>query len=167
MTAPTEDNHLLKIGLAQIAPVWLDRERTILKVKTYVERASQGCHLVAFGEAFVPGYPFWLELTDGARFNSSLAEIHFCRVRGASRAAGGCARRWIVRSGGCASHCHLSGNGGARGRPRRAQPLLFLDLHRSAMANRLGAPKADADLRKAPGARDCERTGFALFMRAD
>jgi hypothetical protein len=40
MTPPTEDNHLLRIGLAQIAPVWLDRERTILKVKTYVERAS-------------------------------------------------------------------------------------------------------------------------------
>jgi len=37
MTPPTEDNHLLRIGLAQIAPVWLDRERTILKVKTYVE----------------------------------------------------------------------------------------------------------------------------------
>jgi predicted amidohydrolase len=73
MTPPAEDNHLLRIGLAQIAPVWLDRERTILKVKTYVERASQqGCHLVAFGEALVPGYPFWLELTDGARFNSSL-----------------------------------------------------------------------------------------------
>jgi len=32
-----------------------------------------------------------------------------------------------------------------------AQPLLFLDLHRSARANRLGAPKADADLRRAPG----------------
>lgn len=29
MTPPTEDNHLLRIGLAQIAPVWLDRERTI------------------------------------------------------------------------------------------------------------------------------------------
>jgi nitrilase len=71
-------NHLLRIGLAQIAPVWLDRERTILKVKTYVERASQqGCHLVAFGEAFVPGYPFWLELTDGARFNSSLQKSIF------------------------------------------------------------------------------------------
>ena len=25
---------------------------------------------MAFGEALVPGYPFWLELTDGARFNS-------------------------------------------------------------------------------------------------
>ena len=78
MTPSTEDNHLLRIGLAQIAPVWLDRERTILKVKTYVERASeQGCHMVAFGEALVPGYPFWLELTDGARFNSALQKSIF------------------------------------------------------------------------------------------
>ena len=78
MTPPTEGNHPLRIGLAQIAPVWLDRERTILKVETYVERAcEQGCHLVAFGEALVPGYPFWLELTDGARFNSSLQKSIF------------------------------------------------------------------------------------------
>jgi len=55
MTPPTEDNHLLRIGLAQIAPVWLDRERTILKVKTYVERASeQGCHMVALVRHWFP-----------------------------------------------------------------------------------------------------------------
>jgi nitrilase len=30
-----------------------------------------------FGEALVPGYPFWLELTGGATFNSSIQkEIH-------------------------------------------------------------------------------------------
>ena len=60
----------LTVALAQIAPVWLDRAATLAKVKSYVERAArQGCGLVAFGEALVPGYPFWLELTDGARFN--------------------------------------------------------------------------------------------------
>jgi nitrilase len=64
--------------MAQISPVWLDRERTLLKVKLYVEKAAaQGCHLVAFGEAMVPGYPFWVELTDGARFNSSLQKSIF------------------------------------------------------------------------------------------
>ena len=61
----------LKVGLAQIAPVWFDRKATLNKVIRYVEDAAeQGCSLVAFGEAFVPGYPFWLERTDGARFNS-------------------------------------------------------------------------------------------------
>ena len=63
----------LKIGLAQIAPVWMDRARTLQKVEAWVERAAaEGCGLVAFGEALVPGYPFWVELTEGARFESPL-----------------------------------------------------------------------------------------------
>jgi nitrilase len=68
----------LTVGLAQIAPVWLDRERTLAKVLHQIERAAeQGCQLVAFGEALLPGYPFWLERTDGARFNSPVQkELH-------------------------------------------------------------------------------------------
>ncbi len=34
--------------------------------------ASQGCELIIFGEALVPGYPFWVERTDGAKFDSQL-----------------------------------------------------------------------------------------------
>jgi nitrilase len=65
--------NLLNVGVAQIAPVWLDRAATLAKVNSYVEQAAaRGCHLVCFGEALVPGYPFWTELTDGARFNSPL-----------------------------------------------------------------------------------------------
>jgi len=68
----------LTVALAQIAPVWLDRTATLAKVNSYVEQAArQGCGLVAFGEALVPGYPFWLELTDGARFNSPLQKTIF------------------------------------------------------------------------------------------
>jgi nitrilase len=68
----------LTVGLAQIAPIWLDRDATLAKVNSYVEQAAQqGCGLVAFGEALVPGYPFWLELTDGARFNSALQKTIF------------------------------------------------------------------------------------------
>ena len=33
--------------------------------------AERGCELVCFGEALVPGYPFWLERTGGARFNDA------------------------------------------------------------------------------------------------
>ncbi|KZL28199.1 carbon-nitrogen hydrolase family protein [Pseudovibrio sp. Ad37] len=60
----------IKVALAQIAPVWLKREATLDKVIDAVELAGkQGCQLVAFGETLVPGYPFWIERTDGARFN--------------------------------------------------------------------------------------------------
>lgn len=70
--------HQLTVGIAQIAPVWLDREKTAVKIINSIEEASaQGCRLVVFGEALLPGYPFWLELTDGARFNSPLQkEVH-------------------------------------------------------------------------------------------
>lgn len=60
-------------AMAQLAPVWLQRERTIEKLMVAInEAASQGAEFVAFGEAMAPGYPFWVEHTDGARFESSL-----------------------------------------------------------------------------------------------
>ena len=59
------------VGLAQIAPVWLDRERTLEKILKYVhDAAAQNCQLVTFGEALLPGYPFWVERSNGAEFNS-------------------------------------------------------------------------------------------------
>jgi nitrilase len=63
----------LRIAGAQIAPVWLDRSATIDKVVAFIgQAADEGADLVAFGEALVPGYPFWIEVTDGARFDSPL-----------------------------------------------------------------------------------------------
>ena len=63
----------LTVGLAQYAPVWMNREKTLEKVAGLVaEAAARSCALVAVGgEASVGGYPYWLELTDGARFNSA------------------------------------------------------------------------------------------------
>jgi nitrilase len=63
----------LRIALAQIAPVWLDRQATLERVIARIEEAgTAGAKLVAFGEALVPGYPFWVEHTEGARFESPL-----------------------------------------------------------------------------------------------
>ncbi len=63
----------ISVGLAQIAPIWLDRNATLDKVVSWIERAAaDDCTLVVFGEALVPGYPFWVERTDGARFESEL-----------------------------------------------------------------------------------------------
>ncbi|MEE4295899.1 MAG: carbon-nitrogen hydrolase family protein [Wenzhouxiangella sp.] len=63
----------LRVAAAQISPVWLDREATIAKVvDTIDEAAVAGVELVAFGETLIPGYPFWVERTDGARFDDPI-----------------------------------------------------------------------------------------------
>jgi len=63
----------LSVGLAQIAPIWLNRDATIDKVISWIEKAAnEGCRLVVFGEALIPGYPFWVARTEGARFESEL-----------------------------------------------------------------------------------------------
>lgn len=69
MTSNSADQ--LTVALAQIAPVWLNREATLDKVAAAIrEAATAGSQLVAFGEALVPGYPKWIEMTNGAAFNS-------------------------------------------------------------------------------------------------
>ncbi|NNG00141.1 MAG: carbon-nitrogen hydrolase family protein [Desulfobacteraceae bacterium] len=81
----------LKIGIAQIAPVWLDRERTTQKIISFIRRAAdEACKLVVFGEALLPGYPFWVERTDGARFNDPVQkEIHAHYMKNAVRIEAG------------------------------------------------------------------------------
>ncbi|WP_299106381.1 carbon-nitrogen hydrolase family protein [uncultured Tenacibaculum sp.] len=76
-------NNFLKIALAQISPVWLNKELTIKKIENSIVEASQSnCELIVFGEALLPGYPFWIELTNGAQFNSQVQkEIHAHYVR--------------------------------------------------------------------------------------
>ena len=54
---------ILKVGMAQISPVWLDKANTIKKILDQIEKAKkQGCELLVFGEGLLPGYPFWLGL---------------------------------------------------------------------------------------------------------
>jgi nitrilase len=66
-------NPTLRVGLAQIAPVWLNREATTQKILDWISKAAkEECGLVVFGEALLPGYPFWVERTDGARFESKI-----------------------------------------------------------------------------------------------
>lgn len=71
--------------MAQIAPVWLNRKKTTEKIKSYiVEAGKKNCELIVFGEGLLPGYPFWLSLTDGAAFESQTQkEIHAHYIRNA------------------------------------------------------------------------------------
>ena len=51
----------VKVAAVQAAPVLLDRDETIAKVVTLAGKAAaEGARLVAFPEAFVPGYPDWV-----------------------------------------------------------------------------------------------------------
>lgn len=90
----------ITIGLAQIAPIWLNRNKTIKKMLSYISFAAEkGCSLVAFGEAFLPGYPFWIERTDGARFESPIQkEFHAFYMKQAVQ----------VNSGGLQPICKLA-----------------------------------------------------------
>jgi nitrilase len=76
--SPTLKPDTLKVGIAQIAAVWLSRDKTLSKIIDYVHKAGvDGCRLITFGEALLPGYPFWIERTDGARFNSAVQKEIF------------------------------------------------------------------------------------------
>jgi len=81
----------LNIAFAQIAPVWLDHSATVGKIIDAIQTAADNdAQLVAFGEGLLPGYPFWLELTGGAEFNSSKQkEIHAHYIRNAVSIEGG------------------------------------------------------------------------------
>lgn len=71
-------SNLLQVGLAQVAPIWLDKKNTILKIESLIENAAKKqVELLVFGESFLPGYPFWVSLTDGAKFDSTIQkEMH-------------------------------------------------------------------------------------------
>ena len=71
-------NDMLNIAIAQIAPKWLNKKATIKKIEDAIEEAvGQNADLVCFGETLLPGYPFWLELTDGAKFDSPIQKELF------------------------------------------------------------------------------------------
>ena len=90
----------LKVGLAQIAPVWLNKKATLDKVEQCIAEASDNAaDLVVFGEALVPGYPFWVEHTDGAVFESAVQkEIYAHYVKHAISVASGDLHRICERA---------------------------------------------------------------------
>ncbi|MEP5763277.1 MAG: carbon-nitrogen hydrolase family protein [Halieaceae bacterium] len=72
------EHRQLTVALAQLAPVWLDRAATLEKILAAIDQAAaEHAQLVCFGESLLPGYPFWLERTDGAVFESpQQKELH-------------------------------------------------------------------------------------------
>lgn len=55
-----EPSSVFRVAAVQAAPVYMDLDATIAKACRYIgDAASQGARLVAFPEAYVPGYPYW------------------------------------------------------------------------------------------------------------
>ena len=60
---------MVRVAAAQAASAWLDPAATTRKIVRLLEEASrQDVELVAFPEAFLSGYPFWVMLGGGGRF---------------------------------------------------------------------------------------------------
>ena len=75
--------HTLKVAIAQITPVLLNKVETLKKVEqSIIDAAKVGSELVVFGEALVPGYPFWVALTGGAEWDTKVnKELHATYVK--------------------------------------------------------------------------------------
>ncbi len=62
----------MRIAAAQTSPAWGDAGATKQIVVDWVGKAAaEDVDLVAFGETFMSGYPYWMSRTDGARWNAS------------------------------------------------------------------------------------------------
>jgi nitrilase len=68
----------MRIAAAQTSPRWGDAQATTKIVIDWIGRAAEeGVELLAFGETFLSGYPFWVSVTDGARFNDAAQKEAF------------------------------------------------------------------------------------------
>ena len=66
-------NTSLTVCIAQVKPRWMDKASiTHQIIESIHSAAAQDAELIVFGEAFLPGYPFWVSATHGAEFNSSI-----------------------------------------------------------------------------------------------
>lgn len=81
---------MLRVAAAQDSPVFLDRAATTARVLDWIDRAAaERVQVLAFGETYLPGYPFWLSETGGARFDDPLQkEAYRCYLDAAVRLDG-------------------------------------------------------------------------------
>ncbi len=58
-----DDFGTVKVAGVQMAPVYMDRDATVDKICEKITEASEtGAKVIAFPEAIVPGYPYWIFL---------------------------------------------------------------------------------------------------------
>ena len=69
--------NIYKVAVIQESPVFLDKEKTIQKVISLIEKAAQSdAKLIIFPETFIPGYPDWMWRLRPANDQHLTDEIH-------------------------------------------------------------------------------------------
>ena len=62
----------MRIAAANAHPLWGRPDAGAERVAEWIaEAGAQGVDLLAFGETHLGGYPFWISMTDGARFDAA------------------------------------------------------------------------------------------------
>jgi len=66
-----------RVASAQLSPVFMDRDQTVEKSCQAIRDAGRkGVQLVAFPEAFIPGYPYWAMVLDPISINPFLQRLY-------------------------------------------------------------------------------------------
>lgn len=73
-----KDYPKFRAAAVQAAPIFMDLDATVEKTCSLIEEAANnGAKLVAFPEAFIPGYPWWIWLGDPAAYGAPFfAELY-------------------------------------------------------------------------------------------
>lgn len=127
---------MARVAVAQMAPVFMDRARTVAKICDWVARAGrEGARVVVFPEAIVPGYPYWtrcIDVQSSAARNRLLYEQALVmesddvqRIAHAARAAGTAVVFGATELGGRTLYCSqvfISAEGRLLGVRRKLMP---------------------------------------------
>ncbi|MFQ5980170.1 MAG: carbon-nitrogen hydrolase family protein [Candidatus Heimdallarchaeota archaeon] len=63
---------MVQVAGIQIAPVFLNSQKTWEKLSDYIKEAHDNeAQLVTWGETLIPGYPFWLSPSGGAKWDDA------------------------------------------------------------------------------------------------
>lgn len=146
----------MRIGAAQLRPCWLDPAKTTTKIVEAIERASRdGIELLAFPEAYLSGYPFWLCRTNGAAFDDARQKRAYAQFLEAAVELSSPAVATIAeasRDYGVAVYLGMNERGSAAARGSVYCTLLAIDPARGVLgAHRKLVPTFDERLCWAPG----------------